>query len=104
MLATSERRVLEAVCDTLFPSLEPRQGDAPPLFAANARTVGVPAAAEDVLGELDPPKQLQLRLLLRALDQPVVMRLLAGKWHAFTKLLQKDRERALLALATSKIP
>ncbi|MEO8285171.1 MAG: GMC family oxidoreductase N-terminal domain-containing protein [Chloroflexota bacterium] len=104
LLSTAERRCLEAVCDALLPSLTPGPGDDPRLFALSAGQLGVADAIESALLTLDKSQQGQFRLLLRSLEQPLVGRLLAGETSGFSGLSARGQERALLALARSRLP
>ena len=104
LLSPSERTTLLWVCGALFPRLEPAPGDEPRLFEADAIALGVPAAMEEALAAV-PPEQLQdFRLLLRALDNPLFVAGMAGRPKPFRSLGAADRERVLLAMATSSIP
>lgn len=89
-LPLNERRVLEAVCDTLLPALD-------------AATLGVPAAMEQALARMPLDSWLRFRLLLRMLEQPLAMRVLAGSGTPFTGLPLPAREQALLRLAGSRV-
>jgi len=61
-------------------------------------------AAEALSRAADPAQVAQLRLVLRALEQPIANGALAGRWGAFGGLDQAGRERVLLAWATSPVP
>ena len=104
VLSSAERATLGYISDTLLPALVPEAGDDPRLFALDAASLGVPAVMEQAIGELDAAQQTQFRLLLRALEQPPVIGVLTGKLRRFAELDARDRERALLAMATSRIP
>lgn len=103
ILSVAERATLQQVCDALLPALLPASGDDPQLFALKAATLDVPAAMEAAISELDAAQQRQFRQLLRALEQPLVIALLIGKRTRFSALGGAARERALLALATSRV-
>jgi choline dehydrogenase-like flavoprotein len=104
LLSPTERTTLLWVCGALFPRLEAQAGEDPALFGADAISSGVPAALEEALGAV-PPEQVQdFRLLLRALDNPLFIAGIAGRAKPFRSLGPADRERALLAMATSAIP
>lgn len=102
-LPPNERRVLEAVCQTLLPALEPQPGDNAALMALDAATLGVPEAMEQALARLPLDSWLRLRMLLRSLEQPAAMLLLAGRAAPFTALSPEQREQALLSLADSHL-
>ena len=104
VLAPPERRTLEAICTTLLPPLEPEAGDHPALFALDAATIGVAGAMEHVLATRDPDQLAQVRRLLHTLERPLAIRLLIGRAQPFSTLPQPERERALRAMATSRVP
>ena len=104
LLSHGERVMLSWVCGALFPRLEPRGDDDPQLFGADALTVGVPAAIEEALATVPARQSHDLRRLLRALDNPMFVLALVGKPRSFKALTAPDREKALLAMATSSIP
>lgn len=92
------------VCGALFPRLEAAGGDEPGLFGADAVSLGVPGALEEALAAV-PAEQVQdFRLLLRALDHPLFVLGIAGKAKPFRALRAEERERVLLAMATSSVP
>jgi choline dehydrogenase-like flavoprotein len=103
-LTPRQRRTLEAVCEALLPALVAEGGDDPRLFGLSAASVGVAPAMEEALGKLDKAQQTQFRLLLSALDRAATMGILTGKARRFTALRPPDRERALLAMANSRLP
>ncbi len=104
VLSPIERQTLASVCDALLPALAPGEGDDPDLFSLDAAALGVPEAMEQALGMLGQDQQAQFRMLLRLLDQPVAMRLLARRMRGFSALSQSERERALLTMAGSALP
>lgn len=101
ILSTTERATLEAVCDALVPALAADADDTALLFALNGSAVGLAWAVEQAIGAHDDEAQRQLRRLLRMLEHPLTMRVLARRGQPFSALPQPDRERALLALATN---
>src|SRR5437588_9840425 len=104
LLSPGERTTLLWICGALFPRLEAAGGDDPALFAADAVSLGVPAALEEALAAV-PPEQLQdFRLLLRALDHPLFVLGIAGKAKSFRSLRAEEREKVLLTMATSSGP
>src|SRR6185503_16404201 len=103
VLSAAERVTLVWVCGALFPRLEPRGGDDPGLFAADALALGVPAAIEEALASVPPSQSRDFRRLLRALDNPFFILTLIGKPRVFRGLSATDRERVLLAMATSSL-
>ena len=104
LLSPDERTTLLWVCGALFPRLEATGGDDAELFTADAVSLGVPGAIEEALAAV-PQEQVQdFRLLLRALDHPLFVLGIIGKAKSFRSLRAEDRERALLAMATSSVP
>lgn len=104
LLSPDERTTLLWVCGALFPRLDPAGGEDPELFTADAISLGVPAAVEEALAAV-PPEQVQdFKLLLRALDHPLFVLGIAGKAKSFRSLRIEERERVLLAMATSSVP
>ena len=103
VLSSDERVTLVWVCGALFPRLEPRPGDDPALFAADGLTVGVPAAMEEALASVPADQTRDFRRLLRALDNRLFILALVGKPRSFRTLSAEDRERVLLAMATSSL-
>jgi choline dehydrogenase-like flavoprotein len=104
LLSPDERTTLLWVCGALFPRLEAAGGDSAELFTADAISLGVPGAIEEALAAV-PQEQVQdFRLLLRALDHPLFILGIIGKAKSFRSLRAEDRERVLLAMATSSVP
>lgn len=104
LLSPDERTTLLWVCGALFPRLEAAAGDDAELFTADAVSLGVPGAIEEALAAV-PQEQVQdFRLLLRALDHPLFVLGIIGKAKSFRSLRAEDRERLLLAMATSSVP
>ena len=102
VLKHAERLTLADLCDTLMPAIVPEVDDNPQLFALDAASLGVPGAMEEAFATLARSQQLQIRLLLRALERPLVNRLLAGTARSFHDLEHPERQRVLLALARSR--
>src|SRR6266702_3832147 len=84
-LSPAEFRILEAVCDTFFPSLEPPSGSSEALAQENAQA------------------QAGFRQLLGLMASPVSGLLLVGSARPFVALSQEKRERYLLAMANSPL-
>lgn len=104
MLSQAERKTLQLVCETLLPKLQAEADDDARLFALHAGALGVADAMEQALGTLAQDQQRQFRLLLRALEQPLVVQALIGRAQPFSVLLQAAREQVLLAMARSRLP
>jgi len=102
-LAPAERRTLAAVCEALLPALSPEPGDDARLFALDAGSLDLAAAIEGAVGTLRPEQRADFRRLLRLLEQPLVMLPLAGRARSFTGRPADLRERALVAMATSRL-
>jgi hypothetical protein len=103
LLSTDERSTLAAVCETLLPRLVAETGDDPGLFGLDAANLGVAGEIELAVGELGAAQQKDFRRLLRLLAQPVFMLPLAGRARPFAALPEARRERALLAMAGSRL-
>ncbi len=85
-----ELRTLAALVETFVPAADPE------------RIAGL--AGDALIRAADPAQVLQLRLVLRLLEQPLVNRLSAGRGRAFRNLAPADRERLLLRWAGSSVP
>jgi len=103
LLSPPERATLEAVCETLLPELAAEAGDDPRLFGLDAAGLGIAAEIERAAGEMSAAQQADFRRLLRLLARPALMLPLAGLARPFAALPPARRERALLAMATSRL-
>jgi choline dehydrogenase-like flavoprotein len=102
-LSERERAVLEAVCDTLVPSI-PRSEDPGGCFAAGALRTGTVERAERLFAAVpDPENRDRLRFLLRMLDNPLVNLLFAGRPSTFRALRAVEREAVLRSYSRSRI-
>jgi len=104
LLSTTERATLETLCDTLLPALTADVDDTVLLFALSGSTLGLAWAVEQALQGQSDDQQRQFRRLLNLLERPLTMRALVRRGQPFSALPQRDRERALLALATNPVP
>lgn len=105
LLTPEERVSLAWACGALFPRLEPATDrDDAALFAADAITLGVPAAIEEALTAVPAEQLADFRRLLRAFDSRLGMLTLAGTPHPLRTLAAPERERALLSMSTSRLP
>lgn len=77
------RATLEAVCDTIVPSI-PREPDPHGLWARKASDIGVPQMAQDALSQLPPDQLAGLMQLLDGLAQ-----------QGFARASQRSREQLL---------
>jgi choline dehydrogenase-like flavoprotein len=99
-LAQSEREVLRAACDTLFPSLP----DPSPFYRRSASDLSVDAfLADSIENVLQPGNARDFRRILSAFDSPLYNLLLTGKPVRFSKLSPSSRERYLAAWRDSPI-
>ena len=106
-LSAEEFALVEAICDTFLPALEPPPESSPEQNAYYRRTASdlhVPLLIAETLGQEDATAQAELRQLLALFAGPLGGLLLIGKPQPFVKLSQSDRERYLLALANSPLP
>jgi len=103
LLSPAERRTLAAVCEALLPALPPEGADDTRLFALDASSLGLAGEIERAVAELARDQQGDFRKLLRLLAQPAFLLVLAGRARPFADLPPDLRERALLAMATSRL-
>src|SRR5512143_3576909 len=103
VLSPGEHAVLDAVCETLLPSIS-RADDPAGFFAAGARALGTADRAVRLIGSIpDPGDRDRLRLLLRTLDNPFVNLLFTGRFARFTAMQPPAREAVLRGFAHSHI-
>ena len=103
VLPPAERATLEAVCMALLPAMAAEAGDDPRLFSLDAGMLGVAGEIERTVGGMRASQRADFGRLLRLLAQPVFMLVLAGRARPFAELEPARRERALLAMATSRL-
>jgi glycine/D-amino acid oxidase-like deaminating enzyme len=103
VLPAAERATLEAVCLALLPALAAEAGDDGRLFALDAGALGVAGEIERTVGGMPASQRADFGRLLRLLAQPAFMLALAGQARPFAELAPARRERALLAMATSRL-
>lgn len=106
-LSPAEFRIVEAVCDTFFPILEPPAGSAPALTAyyrRSARDLNLASLLAETLGQENAEARAEFRQLLALLKNPLSGLLLAGSPRPFAALSQQKREKYLLAMANSPFP
>src|SRR5215469_5870242 len=105
-LTPNEFAILEAVCQTLLPSLEP-PADSSEAVAAyyrrSARDLNIAHLVAETLAQENPQAQTEFRQLLALLASPAAGLLLAGSPRPFTKLSQEKREQYLRAMANSTL-
>jgi choline dehydrogenase-like flavoprotein len=105
-LTPNEFAILEAICDTLLPSLEPPNGSTETVAAYYrrcARDLHVAQLIAEKLGQESPEVQADIRRFLTLFAAPPIGLLLAGSARPFVALTQAKREQYLLALANSPV-
>ena len=105
-LTPSEFAILEAICETLLPSLEPPVGSNTALAAYYRRSAGDLHLAQlmaETLARQSEDLQAEIRLFLSLFTAPPIGLILAGSPRPFSALTQAQRERYLLALANSPV-
>jgi choline dehydrogenase-like flavoprotein len=105
-LTSNEFAILEAICDTLLPSLEPPKESSETVAAYYrrcARDLQVAQLIAQKLGQESPEVQADIRRFLTLFTAPPIGLLLAGSARPFVALTQAKREQYLLALANSPI-
>jgi choline dehydrogenase-like flavoprotein len=105
-LTPGEFAVLEAICDTLLPSLEPPAGSSKAVAAYYRRSAQDLHLAQQIaekLAEQSQEVQAALHLFLKLFIAPLMSLLLAGSPRPFSALPLAKRERFLLSLANSPI-
>ena len=99
MLTGCERRALNAACNALLPSLEPRPGNDALLFRLSAADIGVAAAVETAIATLSARQRGELRLFLRLVESRAFMLVASGMPSAMSGMSPTERERALLRMS-----
>lgn len=105
-LSPAEFRIVEALCDTLLPSLEPPAGSSGAVAAYYQRSAAdlhVAMLLAETLGLESASKQAEFRQLLALLAGPVGGLLLIGKPKPFADLPFEQREKYLQAMANSPV-
>src|SRR5579859_2419202 len=105
-LSAEEFRILESVCDTFFPPLEPPAGSSVALAAyyrRRASDVQVAYLLAQTLAQENAEAQADFHQLLRLMASPASSLMLAGSTKPFVELSQEQREKYLLALANSPV-
>lgn len=105
-LPANEFAILEAVCDTLLPSLEPPAASSEAVTAYYrrcARDLHVAQRIAEIVAQENPQAQAKFRQLLALLASPIAGLLLAGSPRPFVSLAQAKREQYLYALANSSL-
>jgi choline dehydrogenase-like flavoprotein len=103
-LSPAEFAILEAVCDTFFPSLEPPVGSSEAMAAyyrRSARDLHVAQLLAETLAKENAQAQTDFHQLLALMANPLSGLLLAGSAKPFVMLSLEKRQRYLLAMANS---
>jgi choline dehydrogenase-like flavoprotein len=105
-LTPNEFAILEAVCNTLLPSLEPPAGSsetAAAYYRRSARDLNIAHLVAETLALENPRAQTEFRQLLALLASPAAGLMLAGSPRPFIALSQEKREQYLRAMANSPL-
>jgi choline dehydrogenase-like flavoprotein len=105
-LSPREFAILEAVCDTFFPSLEPpaRSSDVvSAYYRRSARDLHVAFLLAETLAQENAQAQTEFRQLLALMASPLSSLVLSGSAKPFVALSQAQREKYLLAMANSPL-
>ncbi len=105
-LTPKEFSILEAVCETFFPSLTPPSGSSEAVAAYYRRSAGdlhVALLVAETLAQENATSQAQFHQLLSLMASPVSGLLLIGVPKAFVALSLEQREKYLLAMANSPL-
>ncbi|WP_376797674.1 GMC family oxidoreductase N-terminal domain-containing protein [Thermogemmatispora sp.] len=105
-LSPGEFAILEVVCDTLLPSLEPPPGvsaEEAAYYRRRAADLQVAQRMAEMLALESEERKGQIRQLLALLRSPLTSLVLVGRPQPFARLPQELRERYLLALANSPL-
>ena len=103
-LSPEEFTIIEAVCDTLLPSLAPPTGSTDAVAAyyrRNASDLHVPMLLVETLAHENAETQTEFRQLLALMASPLGGLLLTATPKAFINLQPDQREKYLLAMANS---
>ncbi|HEY7093715.1 MAG TPA: GMC family oxidoreductase N-terminal domain-containing protein, partial [Ktedonobacterales bacterium] len=104
-LTPDETRVLEAVCDTLIPSLAPPEGEDDPhsLYARKASDLNVAQAIAETLALESPESKADFKQLLSLLNGPAFGLLTISRPRSFMKMAPEQREEALQRMSNSSL-
>ena len=105
-LTPEEFSILEAVCETLLPSLKPPAGSSEAVAAyyrRSAKDLHVAMLVAETLSQENEKAKAEFRQLLGLLNSPVSGLMLAGSPRPFKALSQEKREKYLSAMANSPL-
>ncbi len=103
-LSPDEFQLIEAVCDTLLPSLEPpvdSSEEVAAYYRRNASDLHVALLLAETLAHENAETQTEFRQLLALMASPLGSILLIANPKPFINLQQEQREKYLLAMANS---
>ena len=105
-LSSEEFRLLEMLCDTLLPSLDPPTADSENLAAYYRRCahdLHIAQLIAETLGQESEQTRAEVHQLLALMANPVSGMLLAGSAKKFVKLSFEQRQRYVLSMANSPV-
>jgi choline dehydrogenase-like flavoprotein len=105
-LTPKEFTLLEAICDTLLPSLKPPTGSSDAVAAyyrRSARDLHVAQIMAEILAGESLDVHANLHRFFTLFSTPAISLLLTGKARPFVALEQAEREHYLFALANSSL-
>lgn len=105
-LSDDERKVLDAICETLTPAAASPSDldDSAILFNTSAQQLNVAEKVEIALERVaSADEKKQIKFLLRALDRGLVNGMIARQWASFPNMPQEAREKVLYRLATHRL-
>jgi choline dehydrogenase-like flavoprotein len=104
-LTPDEMHVLEAVCDTLIPSLAPPEGEDDPhgLYTRKASDLNVAQAIAETLALESPETKADFKQLLGLLNGPAFGLLTISRPRSFMKMVPAQREEALQRMANNSL-
>src|SRR5450755_1140458 len=100
-LTPDEFHIVEAVCDTFFPSLEPPAGSSDAMkayYQRRASDLNVAQLVAETLAQENGEAQAEFHQLLGLFNSPVTGLLLAGSAKPFIAPAEQQREKYLLAM------
>src|SRR5947209_1539420 len=105
-LSPEEFAIIEAVCDTFFPSLEPPPGSSEVEAAYYRRKAGdldVALLLAETLAQENEEARADFHRLLGLMASPVSSLILAGSAKPFVALSREQREKYLFTMANSPV-
>ncbi|HEY6540465.1 MAG TPA: GMC family oxidoreductase N-terminal domain-containing protein [Ktedonobacteraceae bacterium] len=105
-LSPEEFAIIETVCDTFFPSLEPPPGNSEigsAYYRRKASDLHVALLLAETLARENEDARADFRRLLRLMASPATSLILARSAKPFVALTQEQREKYLIAMANSPL-